>query len=106
MHENRAVGSGQAFLKPNITIKICIMRPEGPKGNRPGRQAGNEIREILSAESAALQMHAKMGFIILEILICAAPSVLIIVFLIYPELTLGPISFRPFGPSCVSPNKF
>jgi hypothetical protein len=43
------------------------MRPERPKGDRPGRQAGIECREILSAESAALQMHAKIGFLILDI---------------------------------------
>ena len=33
----------------------------------PGRQAGIEGREILSAESAALQMHAKIEFLIWEI---------------------------------------
>jgi hypothetical protein len=78
-------------------MRIRLMRPVGPKGNRPGRQAGNKCREILSAESAALQMHAKIGFIILEICICAAPSVLIIVLLIYPELTLGLSSSGPTG---------
>jgi hypothetical protein len=57
-----------AVSKLVITIKIRIIKPEGPKGNRPGRQAGNEIREILSAESAELQMNAKIEFIILAAL--------------------------------------
>ena len=64
---NCADGSGQAVSKLIITIKIRIIRPEGPKGNRTGRQTGIERKEILSAESAALQMHAKIEFLIWEI---------------------------------------
>ncbi len=36
-------------------------RPEGPKVSRPGRQAGNGIEAVMSAEGAALRTPAGAG---------------------------------------------
>ena len=66
---------------------IKMYRPEGPIVNRPGRQAGNKIEEIMSAKGAALPTLAGAG-----------PSGLIPGISVHPELTLGAIHCRRFAP--------
>ncbi len=46
-------------LKTAYQIQICIVRPEGPQENRPGRQAGIRLFSMMSAEGAALCKHCK-----------------------------------------------
>ena len=65
------------------------MRPEGPAFNRPDRKVGIRFMDVMSAEGAALYGY---------LWICAAPSALFSIAFAYPDLTVGPIYCRPFGP--------
>ena len=64
------------------------LRPKGPPGNSPGRQAGVKDMTKFSAEGAALTAlmvpHLRRSISLQS----------------NPGLTAGPIAFRPFGPYC------
>jgi hypothetical protein len=79
--------------RSQFVLECPICRPEGPEANRPGRKAGNKVACEMSAEGAAHN----------EILECRAFSAHSVVYL-FPGLTAGPISFRPFGPQIVKAN--
>ena len=62
------------------------VRPEGPKGNRPGRQAG-----IGLGSNRALKARHHWRFT------CRTFGALFR-HILYPGLTAGAIHWRPFGP--------
>ena len=64
----------------------CGLRPEGPKGNRPGRKAGIRLRS-----DRALKARHHWRFT------CRAFGAQFR-HILYPGLTAGAIHWRPFGP--------
>jgi hypothetical protein len=81
----------EAVAEPRWNCLVYDLRSEGPLEGRPDRKVGKGIGEKMSAEGAALRA-IELDFTLCRTFGAHFGSIH------YPDLTVGPNFFRPYGP--------